>query len=135
MSKRRDEYLKTFQPEEQEGQDIEDGEESSQREAASDGKVSGGGDGSNNQDSAAADAGVTTVGRTGPAGDGRRASTAPAGGKGSPREKEERVAAAVPAEAGLSRQPQRDLVNEQLEKEAAEIFNEMKECMVFHDLY
>ena len=135
-SKRRDEYLKTFEPETQEGGDVEDGEHVSQGAAAADAKAGSGE--SNGEDSAAADSAVTTIGRTGSASDGRRASTAPPGEEGSPGEKEkERVTAAVGNAAGdgLGRQAERDLIEEQLEKEALEIFNEMKECMIFHDLY
>lgn len=135
-SKRHDEYLKTFEPEKQEDEDVEDGEHVSQGEAAPDAKA-GGGSESSSEESASADSGVTTVGRTETARGGRRASTAPPGREGSSGEKEkERVATAISNAAGdgLSRPAERDLIKEQLEKEALEIFNEMKECMIFHDL-
>lgn len=136
-SKRRDEYLKTFEPEgEQEGEDVEEGEEIFLGEAATDAKV--GGVKRNNDDSATADSEVVTVGRTGTARDGGRTGTAPSGGEGLSGEKEkEHVTSAVRNAAGdgVSRQAERDLIEEQLEKEALEIFSEMKECMIFHDLY
>lgn len=135
-SKRRDEYLKTFEPEgEQEDDDIEAGEQIVQGRAATDAKVGSGE--SSSEDSAAADSGVTTIGRTGTERDGRRASTAPPKGEGSPGDREEHVTTAVgnAAADGLARQAERDMIEKQLEKEALELFSEMKECMMFHDLY
>lgn len=41
---------------------------------------------------------------------------------------------AAAAKDGLGRQAEKDPIKDQLEKEAVEIFNEMKECMIFHDI-
>lgn len=130
-NKRRDEYLKTFEPEEQEDGDSEDGEEVSQKKPAE----------AKGNDGEAADARVATVGRV-ESRDGRRAGMTPAGAQGrgeesSPAGKDRGGAKAVgnAAKERLDRQAERDLIEEQLDKEATAIFNEMKECMVFHDLY
>eukprot|EP00752_Nemacystus_decipiens_P015157 g13502.t2 len=128
-SKRRDEYLKTFEPENQQGEDVEDGEHISQGKATA--AANAGGE-SNSQDSSAADSGVTTVGRTSTPRVGRRASTTPPGERAFSGKKEK---GHDTAGDGLGRQAERDLIEEQLEKETLQIFNEMKECMIFHDLY
>lgn len=137
-SKRHDEYLKTFEPENQENFDVEDGEAVSEGEAAADARDAGGE--RNTGDTAAADSGVTNEGRTGPARNGRRSSTAPPGGEMSPDEgiekEKEHVADAVGnrAREDVSRKAGKDLTEEQLEKEMMEMYKEMKECMIFHDL-
>lgn len=86
------------------------------------------------------DARATSVERTSTQ-DGRRAGTGTAEGKArkdqnSTAGKEGNVAAVGnAAEAGRKRQADRDVIEEQLEKEALAIFQEMKACMIYHDLY
>lgn len=134
-SKRRDEYLKTFEPEEQEEGDGEEGEEIFQKEAT-EAKVNREGD-----DDKAADASVVTVGRGVETRDDRRTSAAPAEGQGRGENNSPVGKGKVGAVTGNAakdsrdRQAERDLIEEQLDKEATVIFNEMKECMIFHDLY
>eukprot|EP00903_Cladosiphon_okamuranus_P018374 g16902.t2 len=127
-TKRHQEYLETFKPEKQGGEDVKDGHHISEREvAATTDAKAGGGEGSNE--------GSTTVARTGATRDDRSASEAAPGAEGSPSEKkEEHVTAAVENAAGdgRSRQAERDLIDEQLEKESRKLFNEMKKCMEFH---
>lgn len=123
-SKRLEEYLKTFDPEKKEDEDVEDGQHISAREAATD--VEADGAESSNEGSTTSDSD-------------RRTSTAPSTGEGSPSEKKEmeRVVAAVRNAAGdgLSRQAERDLIVEQLEEEAKEAYTEMQKCAIFHDLH
>ncbi|CAN0479074.1 unnamed protein product [Ectocarpus sp. 12 AP-2014] len=129
-SKRRDEYLKTFETEQEandEGDGISEGEAGTMRETRG-------------STSETADARATSVERTSTQ-HGRRADTGTAEGKA--REKQNSMAgkegnvASVrnAAEAGRKRQADRDLIEEQLEKETLAIFQEMKECMMYHDLY
>jgi len=181
-SKRRDEYLKTFEPDEQEQEQereqereqvgerkealhgtIKEGEETASKNRNADAdKVGSEGSSETSAPTSAppADARVTTVGRTGTAvtamakkkttardDSGRRrasaTTTAAAAGEGgrvgSTAEAEKKpvptAAGENAAQEGRSRQAERDLIEEQLEKEALEIFNELKECMIFHDLY
>lgn len=128
-SKRRDEYLKTFEPEEQE--DREEGEEISQKKTTEAKSSSG----------EAADARVSTMGRA-ESRNGRHASAAPAGaqGRGEERSPDGKGGAGATAVGNAAKdrrrqEAERDLIEEQLDKEATAIFNEMKECMIFHDLY
>ncbi|CAM9591577.1 unnamed protein product [Ectocarpus sp. 8 AP-2014] len=129
-SKRRDKYLKTFETEQEaddDGDGISEGEAGTMRETRG-------------STSETADARATSVERTSTQ-DGRRAGTGTAEGKARKKQnstagKEENVAAVGnAAEAGRNRQADRDLIEEQLEKETLAIFQEMKKCMIYHDLY
>lgn len=128
-SKRRDEYLKTFETEQEtdeEGDEISEGEAGTMRETRG-------------STSETADARATSVERS--TQEGRRAGTGTVEGKARNKQsstagKEGEIAAGGnAAEAGRKRQADRDLIEEQLEKEALAIFQEMKECMMYHDLY
>lgn len=132
-SKRRVEYRKTFEPEEQEDDDGE-GEQNSQEKPTavkvSDGEALGAREGA-----------TTAVGRV-ESRNGRRASAAPAraqerGEEHSPAGKAGGGGTTVVGNAAkerLDREAERGAMEEQLENETLAIFNELRECMTFHDL-
>lgn len=138
-SKRRDEYLKTFEPEEEQGDDGDrEGDEGgvSRESEATRKKIQEktGGD-SNGPD----DARATPVAREEKKEGSRHTGPAPAeeGREGvTPVGKEDGGGSAVgnAAEESRRRQAERDLIEEQLEKEALALFHELRECTTYHDL-
>lgn len=138
-SKRRDEYLKTYEPEQEQDDDGKrEGDDGIPRREYSEenSKEESGGESSDS-----ANARITPVVK-GEAQEGSRSAgmgQAPEedGQEGvTPGGKDDSVAATVvsAAERSRIRQAERDLIEEQLEKEALALFQELRECTTYHDL-